>query len=97
MHTLLVHFGSYVPHTILITRVSELGMALVNYYRQLSTENLERKRKIEEYIRRNGIKDSEELRKIVRPVYLGVEMATLPKGIQVLDQVQVNIENPGTA
>jgi diaminohydroxyphosphoribosylaminopyrimidine deaminase/5-amino-6-(5-phosphoribosylamino)uracil reductase len=91
-----VHFGSYAAHTVLITRVSELGMALVNYYRQLSTENMGRKSKIEDYIRRNEVKDPEELRRIVRPVFLGVEMATLPKGIQVLDQVQVNIENPDT-
>jgi pyrimidine deaminase RibD-like protein len=89
-----VHFGSEVPHTLVIAHLSQLGMTLVKYYQNLSAANLKRKNEIGKYIRRNQVKEADALRRALGNVYLGIEMTTLPHGIQVLDQVNVDVKFP---
>ncbi|MGA8605326.1 MAG: deaminase [Candidatus Sulfotelmatobacter sp.] len=93
-----VHVGSYKPHKLVIVRANELGMALFNYYRKITARNWERDRALRDYVR--SLEGSDEYRQTVvdrlkvGPLYPGIEMANLPKGIERQDSVDVNIETP---
>jgi pyrimidine deaminase RibD-like protein len=89
-----VHFGSYEHHTLYIVRVNELGVGLIRYYRKVVAANRERSDRMIQYVRNNGLKDEDGIRRMLGGDYPPIEMARLPKGIEVLDQVDVVVERP---
>jgi hypothetical protein len=93
-----LHFGVYGPHTLAIVRANELGVALFNYYRKITGLNWQRARAVREYVESLG--DSGEYKEALfhrlkaGNLYPGIEMAKLPKGIELQDSVDVVVENP---
>jgi pyrimidine deaminase RibD-like protein len=93
-----VHFGAYEPHRVVIVRANELGVVCFNYYRKITAHNRQRDLAIRNYA--NTLHDVDEyrqdlLRKLkVGGVYQGIEMGSLPKGLEVLASVDVVVENP---
>lgn len=93
-----VKLGSYAPHTLAIVRANELGMALFNYYRKITANNWSRDRALQTYVA--SLEGSDEQKRDVSdklkfgPIFPGIEMAKLPKGIELLDSVNVYIETP---
>jgi pyrimidine deaminase RibD-like protein len=88
-----IHVGSYEPHTISIVRANELGSALIEYYRKISAQNADRQRALARYATEKSL-DKNELLGHVGQLYPGIEMARLPKGLQLQAQVTVTIEQP---
>lgn len=93
-----VKVGSYQPHKLAIVRANDLGMALFSYYRKITGKNWQRDHALRDYVGSLGSSaesKQEILDKLrVGPLYPGIEMAKLPKGIERLDSVDVNIETP---
>jgi pyrimidine deaminase RibD-like protein len=93
-----LHFGAYGPHTLAIVRANELGAALFNYYRKITGLNWQRGRAVREYV--DSLEDSKEHKEELfhrlkaGRLYPGIEMAKLPKGIELQDSVDVIVENP---
>jgi len=88
-----INIGSYEPHTISIVRANELGSALVEYYRKITAQNANGRLALEKYAHEKSLNQDELLRRL-GPPYPGVEMARLPKGLQLLAQVNVQVEIP---
>jgi pyrimidine deaminase RibD-like protein len=88
-----VHFGGYGLCTVCIVKTSDLGANLVNYYRKVCELNIERERHAREYFLQ--IKsDGSEILKMLKHKYPGIDMGSLPKGIEVQAMVEVEIEPP---
>jgi hypothetical protein len=49
---------------------------------------------VKEVIRGSGLEDEEAFLRSLGSVYPGIEMGKLPKGIELLDQVNILVENP---
>src|ERR1035441_3187146 len=89
-----VHFGGYGPHTVCIVRANELGAGLIRYYRKIGALNRKARDLVKEVIRGSGLEDEEAFLRSLGSVYPGIEMGKLPKGIELLDQVNILVENP---
>jgi hypothetical protein len=69
-----------------------------NYYRKITALNRQRDRAVRDYV--DSFEDLEEYRQDlfsrfkVGGLYPGIEMARLPKGIELQDSVDVVVENP---
>jgi hypothetical protein len=88
-----VHFGTYGPHSIYIVKADELGSVLVRYYRKVCRVNLERKEQLKGNVKAEGKAEKEFLRGL-RGDFPGIEMARLPKGLKLLDKIDVIVEPP---
>lgn len=88
-----IHIGSYEPHTIWIVRANELGSALIEYYRKITAQNVDRQRALTRYATDKSL-DRNELLGLLGQLYPGIEMARLPKGLQSQAQVTITIEQP---
>jgi pyrimidine deaminase RibD-like protein len=91
--TVKLYFGSYGPHTVCIVKASELGAALVAYYRKVSAQNVEREQIAREYFLKAKT-GGEEILTMLKPKYPGIAMGALPKGIEVQDIVDIIVETP---
>ena len=89
-----VHFGGSGPHTLCIVRANELGVGLIRYYRKISAQNQKRSGRVREVIRNIGLEDEEAFLRSLGSDYPGIEMGRLPKGIELLDGVDILVENP---
>jgi len=89
-----VHFGGSGPHTVCIVRANELGAGLIRYYRKIGALNRKARDLVKEVIRGSGLEDEEAFLRSLGSVYPGIEMGKLPKGIELLDQVNILVENP---
>jgi pyrimidine deaminase RibD-like protein len=93
-----LHFGAYESHTLAIVRANELGVSFFSYYRKITALNRQRDRAVRDYV--DSLEDLEEYRQDlfgrlkVGGLYPGIEMARLPKGIELQDSVDVVVENP---
>jgi pyrimidine deaminase RibD-like protein len=87
-----LHFGTYNDHTLSIVRANDLGVALIKYYRKITSEKHALRRAVEETVA------DEDQRKVLLDLigapYPPIEMSRLPKGLQLLAQVDVKIEEP---
>lgn len=93
-----VHVGAYRPHKLAVVRVNELALAFFNYYRKIAALNRERDIAARDFVDSQEIDDEflpQVLAKLKVGTYPGIEMTRLPKGIELLDSVDVVIENPG--
>ena len=82
-----VNFGIPLPHKIYIVRANELGMELINYFRKMVYER-------DQAIKRVAAEfhvDPERVRQVIAPVFWPFTMATLPKGLEREDSVEVNV------
>ncbi|HEY6763279.1 MAG TPA: deaminase [Candidatus Sulfotelmatobacter sp.] len=89
-----VYFGAYGPHTVCIVRANELGAGLIRYYRKIGSQNQKTRDRVKEVIHDIGLEDETAFLKSLGSVYPGIEMGKLPKGIELLDQVNILVENP---
>jgi hypothetical protein len=89
-----IHFGSYGPHTISIVRANELGIALVKYYRKIVAQNRQQVDRIKQYVSSLGLTDDDKIVAALGGHYPGIEMGRLPKGLELLDRVDVIVESP---
>jgi len=89
-----LHFGSYGPHKLCIVRASELGAGLIKYYLKVGALNRARSNKVKEVIRNTGLENEEAFLRSLGRDYPGIEMARLPKGLELQDQVDVIVEDP---
>jgi pyrimidine deaminase RibD-like protein len=86
-----VHFGTHGPHTIHLVKASELGINLINYYRKIARANDDRK----ERLRSRGLPEADV--QVLYGGYPGIEMPSLPKGLESQASVHVNIATPPKA
>jgi pyrimidine deaminase RibD-like protein len=88
------HFGGYGTHRLHIVKASPLAMHLVTYYRKIRDENLRRIGIIRERL----AKQPELLETVIKGLpgsYPGISIGgSLPKGLQSLDTVTVEIAKP---
>jgi len=89
-----VHFGAYGPHTVCIVRANELGAGLIGYYRKIGVQSRRARDQVKDVIRGIGLEDEEGFLRSLGSVSPGIEMGKLPKGIELLDQVNILVENP---
>ena len=87
------HFGHYGPHTLSIVRVNELGATLIHYYRTTVSQNVSARKGLRQYAAAHNI-NPEDLIACAGGFYSSIEMARLPKGIQLQAQVGVIVEEP---
>lgn len=88
-----LHFGSYEDHMIWIVRASELGMALMRYYRNITAKSNFFKSARKKYAGDHKL-NLAELNGLSTSLYPAIEMTRLPKGLQILAQVSVKIAQP---
>ena len=74
-----------------IVRANELGASLKEYYLKVGALNRQHHGAIR--LLELGPKEAEVLSKL-RPLYPGIEMARLPKGLELQDKVAVIVETP---
>lgn len=85
------YFGANGLHTVHIVKATEIGHNLVSYYRRVRDANLKRNDVLRECLPGNSI-NIEELIKKLPGVYHGISLgAKLPKGLQSLAEVEVDI------
>jgi diaminohydroxyphosphoribosylaminopyrimidine deaminase / 5-amino-6-(5-phosphoribosylamino)uracil reductase len=89
-----LHFGTYGPKTISIVRANELGVGLIRYYRKIVALNRERADRMKLHFHNIWLEDEEGILKALGGDYPAIEMARLPKGIEVQDQVEFIVEDP---
>ena len=89
-----VHFGAYGQHGIYIVRASELGIDLIKYYRKICGIAVKRRNDVREYV--NAVKPAGEhnLFQLLGADYPSIEMARVPKGLELLAMVEVTVESP---
>jgi pyrimidine deaminase RibD-like protein len=91
--TARLHFGSYGPHTICIVKANELGISLIKYYRKVVAQNVKREAMAKDYFSEHNLNAPDLLGELSHK-YLGIEMGAFPKGIEVLDVVEIEVERP---
>jgi hypothetical protein len=91
--TTKIHFGAYGPHTVCIVKTSDLGTNLVRYFRKIASMNAQRERFAQDYFQTFKTEGTEILQmlKFKNP---GIEMGALPKGIEIQDMVEIEVEYP---
>ena len=89
-----VHLGGCGPCTLCIVRANELGVGLIRYYQKIGAQNQKRRGRVKEAVRECGLEDEEAFLRSLGSDYPGIEMGKLPKGLELLDQVDVFVENP---
>jgi pyrimidine deaminase RibD-like protein len=82
-----VNFGIACPHKIYLIKANELGMELINYFRKMV---FERNQAIMRAAKHFQV-EIEVARMVIAPLYWSLAMATLPKGLDVEDCVEVNV------
>ena len=82
-----VNFGIARPHKVYIVKASELGMELINFFRKLVRD---RNQAIVKVASRFQI-DAEQVRMVIAPLYWSLAMATLPKGLDMEDCIEINV------
>jgi pyrimidine deaminase RibD-like protein len=82
-----VNVGIACPHKIYIVKASDLGMELINYYRKMVVG---RNQAIIRTSQRFGL-NSEDVRRVIASLYWSLAMATLPKGLDMEDCIDVNV------
>jgi pyrimidine deaminase RibD-like protein len=87
------HFGSYGLQTLHIVSATEIGQSLISYYRKVVNRNIERDAKLREVL--GNSEDTKKLIKELPGTHPGIQLGgTLPKGLQSLAMVEVEIERP---
>lgn len=81
-------FGVHGTHTIHIVKASDLGMQLISYYRKITRVGRERKAVLE------GMKLEKQDVERLWCGYPGIEMPKLPKGLDSLAAITVEIARP---
>jgi len=89
-----VHFGNYEPHTVAIVRANELGVGLIEYYRKITAKNRDRRNRVAVCLERQAPGERDPLLGLLGEDYPSIEMARLPKGIELQFQVEVLLESP---
>ena len=79
------NFGSIGDYTLQLVNASDLGNALIRYYRKVTQQNRERREKLREKFR------GEIDLSILGGDYPGIEMNGLPKGFQLEASVSVRV------
>jgi hypothetical protein len=82
-----VNFGIARPHKVYIVKASELGMELISFFRKLI---LERNQAIARVVSHFRV-DPEEARLVIAPLCWSLGMATLPKGLDMEDCIEINV------
>jgi pyrimidine deaminase RibD-like protein len=88
-----VHVGSYGAHRIYIVRANELGAALINYYRKVIAQQQASHAHIR-LLKDRGVVGIEDIKSKLGDPYPSIEMARPPKGLEVLDQIDIFVEHP---
>jgi pyrimidine deaminase RibD-like protein len=86
-------FGNPGEHGIFLVTVTDLGQALVDYYRKVVGENIQRRQRVKPVLGKENLY-------LLRGDYPGISMTGLPKGIMKETSVTVLIEpnpNAGSA
>jgi pyrimidine deaminase RibD-like protein len=78
------HFGVTGDHTLHIVTATELGQALVEYYRKVVILNIERRKTLHEKL-------SDHDMKLLGGDYIGIQLLSLPKGFHSEASVTVEI------
>jgi pyrimidine deaminase RibD-like protein len=90
-----VHFGGYGPRTICIVKANPLAQHMINYYRRIVETNIRKEDKAKEYFEQAKLESrGKQILEILSNKYIGINMGALPKGIEVQDQVDVELEQP---
>lgn len=88
-----VHFGSFDMHTVCIVKANDLGSHLVDFYRKMTQMNKNREARAKTFFAKAEI-DGSEVLDMLRHKYPGIDMGSLPKGIEVQARIEVEIERP---
>ncbi len=91
-----LHFGTYGDHVLTIVRANELGIALIKHYRKIAFRITNSRKDLEKYASEKELGDPKPLLDIIGTPYPHIDMARLPKGIQLQAQVAVTVEEPPT-
>ena len=83
------HFGAPGQHTIYVVNATDLGVSLINYYRDTVDANIARKEKLRQL---NLPADHPLLKETSWP---GIPMNTLLKGLREEASVTVKVERKG--
>lgn len=90
-----LHFGGYGSPVVSIIRANELGIAMIKYYFKITGRHAGSVKSLEQYASEKGLTEHvAKFREILGGSYPPIDMARLPKGLQVQAQVTVMIEQP---
>ncbi len=88
-----IFFGSAGERVIYVVRANELGTALIQYYRKITTAKQKNRIDLEAYAAKHGLQShTQRLLDLVGTAYPGINIATLPKGFHIQDRVTVTLE-----
>jgi pyrimidine deaminase RibD-like protein len=82
-----VNFGIARPHKVYVVKASELGMELIHFFRKLVLERNQAIVRVASHFR----VDPEQVRLVIAPVYWSLAMATLPKGLDMEDCIEIDV------
>jgi diaminohydroxyphosphoribosylaminopyrimidine deaminase/5-amino-6-(5-phosphoribosylamino)uracil reductase len=91
--TVKVHFGLPGPHSIYILRASDLGIAVFNYYRKITQQNARREEMLRGHTKFQG-DEEKRFMGTLPDAYPPLDMQRLPKGLELQDKVDVDVEKP---
>jgi pyrimidine deaminase RibD-like protein len=90
-----LHFGGHGRRVISIIRATELGEAMIKYYFKITGRHAASVKSLEQYALDKGLKEHiAKFKEILGGSYPPVDMARLPKGIQVQAQVTIILDEP---
>lgn len=82
-----VHFGAYGLHEVHVVKLSELGVLLFEYYKNVATRNTDRRRRVMD---KYPVVPSE----IFWGDYTGIPLSSPPRGLDIQASVSVIVDEP---